>query len=181
MLSAPTSTAPAASSRSISGESCADGASSRMIFEPALVGRPVTSNRFFTANGTPASGPLFFPASISAARLRARSATTSVNELSTGSRSMMRASAASVTLSAETRPAVTAAAISAADAHSVSMSGLEDRRGLGIVRQLLLVDQCGEPERHVEIGAYGGFPRGVDRNAERGRGGIDVGVEMLVL
>jgi len=59
------------------------------------------------------------------------------------------------------------------------MSGFEDRRGLGIVRQLLFADQCGELERHVEIGAYGGFPRGVDRNAERGRSGIDVGVDIL--
>ena len=33
------------------------GGRSRLIFEPARVGRPVMSNRFFTAKGTPASGP----------------------------------------------------------------------------------------------------------------------------
>ena len=33
------------------------GARSRLIFEPARVGRPATSKRFFTAKGTPASGP----------------------------------------------------------------------------------------------------------------------------
>src|SRR5258708_5075369 len=167
MFKAPTSTAPAASSRSISGEWCGLGTSSRLIFEPARVARPVTSNRFLTAKGTPASGPFVLPASISAARLRARSATTSVNALSTGSRSVMRASAASVTLSADTRPAVTAAAMSAAEAHSVSMSGFEDRRGLGIVRQLLLADQRGKLECDFEIGAHGGLPLLLDRNAER--------------
>ena len=52
-------------------------ARSRLIFEPASVGRPAMSNRFFTANGTPASGPGGSPAaqvrSISCAATRARS------------------------------------------------------------------------------------------------------------
>ena len=56
MLSAPTRTAPAASRRSISVASRAAGGASRLIFEPASVGNPAMSNRFFTANGTPASG-----------------------------------------------------------------------------------------------------------------------------
>ena len=58
------------------------------------------------------------------ARLRARSASTSVNELSTGSRAMMRASASSVTWTAETLPAATASAISAALAHDGVHLGL---------------------------------------------------------
>ena len=37
------------------------GAWSRLIFEPASVARPATSNRFLTANGTPASGPSGLP------------------------------------------------------------------------------------------------------------------------
>ena len=51
---------------------------SRLIFEPASVGRPATSNRFLTANGTPASGPSARPSArrvVDGARLgeRARS------------------------------------------------------------------------------------------------------------
>ncbi len=126
MLSAPIRIAPAASSRSISGWSCAAGGSSRLIFEPARVGSPFTSNRFFTAKGTPARGPSFFrfarAASIARARFSARSASTSVNELSTGSRAVMRASASSTTVTAETRPLATAAAISPAVAQPLSKS-----------------------------------------------------------
>ena len=159
MLSAPTRMAPAASSRSISGWSCAAGARSRLIFEPARVGSPFTSNRFFTANGTPASGPRFCrlarAASIARARFTARSASTSVNELSTGSRAVMRARASSTTVTAETRPFATAVAISPAVAQPLSNSALsfEDRRGLGIVRQLLLSHQRGKFECDFEIGA----------------------------
>src|SRR5436190_22371446 len=179
MFSAPSSTAPAASSRSISFWSCAEGASSRLIFDPARVGRPFTSNRFLTANGTPAREPFLFPLSTAAARLRARSTSTSVNELSTGSRCVMRASASSTTAAAETRPAVTAAAISPAVAQAESNcgSGLEDRCGLGIVRQLLLGHKRGELECDIQVGADFALPFRLDRNAERLRGGIDVGVE----
>ena len=42
--------------RPASRRRCAGGRS-RLIFEPARVGSPFTSNRFFTANGAPASGP----------------------------------------------------------------------------------------------------------------------------
>ena len=66
MLSAPTSTAPAASSRAISVASAVAGGRSRLILEPASVARPATSNRFLTANGTPASGPSVRPAARSA-------------------------------------------------------------------------------------------------------------------
>jgi hypothetical protein len=119
MLSAPTSTAPAASSREMSGESRSAGCLSRLIFEPARVARPATSNRFFTANGTPASGPSGAPlarsASSAAARLRARAAVTSVKALSSGSSFLMRASAASTTAAADISPPPTARAISSAE------------------------------------------------------------------
>src|SRR5689334_13625649 len=179
MLSAPTRIAPAASSRSINGWSRVAGGSSRLIFEPARVGNPFTSNRFFTANGTPASAPGFLrlacAASIARARARARSASTSVKALSTGLRAVMRARASSITVTAETRPFVTAAAISPAVAQPLSKagSGLEDRRGLGIVRQLLLADQRGKPERHREMGADFGFPFGLNGDRERRRCGVD--------
>ena len=118
MFSAPTRTAPAASSRSISTASCAAGASSRLIFDPARVGRPLTSNRFFTANGTPARGPTGLPAAIAAstsfARLIARSAVTSVKALSSGLSLAMRASVSATTADARRRPLETACAISAA-------------------------------------------------------------------
>src|SRR3979490_2929712 len=61
MCRAATKTAPAASMRSIKVASRADGLRSRLIFDPARVGRPCTSNRFFTANGTPARGGAFLP------------------------------------------------------------------------------------------------------------------------
>ena len=86
-------------------------ARSRLILEPARVGRPATSNRFLTANGTPASGPSGWPAaraaSIAARAWRARArAVTAVKALSAGSRVAMRASAASTTARALALPAV---------------------------------------------------------------------------
>ena len=63
----------------------AAGGRSRLIFEPARVGRPATSKRFLTANGTPASGPgVRRPraASTAAARASARCPVTAVNALS---------------------------------------------------------------------------------------------------
>src|SRR5580658_9811198 len=72
MLSAPTRMAPAASSRSINAASRAAGGLSRLILEPASVGRPATSNRFLTANGTPASGPAGSPRARRIDRLRAQ-------------------------------------------------------------------------------------------------------------
>ena len=57
-----------------------------VVFEPASVGTPAMSNRFFTANGTPASGPAGSPeahaASTAAAFARARSAVMAVKEFS---------------------------------------------------------------------------------------------------
>src|SRR6185312_294671 len=118
MLRAPTSTAPAASRRAITVASRAAGARSRLIFEPASVGNPSMSNRFLTANGTPASGPSGRPAARAAstalACARARAVTTAVNALSTRSSFAIRASAASVTALALIVPSATAAAISLA-------------------------------------------------------------------
>src|SRR5439155_11053836 len=127
MLSAPTSTAPAVSSRAISVASHAAGAQSRLILEPASVGSPATSNRFLTANGTPASGPSARPSSralsIARAFARARSSSTAVKALSTGLSAAMRASAARTTALALVRPARTAAAISLACAQVLSIRG----------------------------------------------------------
>src|SRR5258706_11579817 len=60
MFSVPTRIAPACSSFLTRKQSSAAGARSRLIFEPASVARPRTSNRFLTANGTPARGPAGF-------------------------------------------------------------------------------------------------------------------------
>jgi len=127
MLRAPTSTAPFASSRAISVASRGAGARSRLILEPASVGSPATSNRFLTANGTPASAPSGWPASRAASIARAlasaRSSSTAVKALSTGLSAAMRASAARTTALALVCPSVTAAAISLACAQAVSIAG----------------------------------------------------------
>jgi hypothetical protein len=49
MLSAPTSTAPAASSLRIAAASALAGVRPRLIFDPASVGSPAMSHRFLTA------------------------------------------------------------------------------------------------------------------------------------
>ncbi len=138
---------------------------------------PATSNRFFTAKGTPASGPSFCfvaaAASIALARARARSAVTAVKALSSGLRVVMRASASSITAAALTLPDATAAAISLAVDHDVSRatgSGREDGRGLGIVRQFKFGDQRRVLERHVEIGLHRRLPFGFHRQPQRARG-----------
>src|ERR1700759_2762369 len=157
MLSAPTSTAPAASIRSIRVASRTAGLRSRLIFEPARVLSPLTSNRFFTANGTPASGPGFLPAAIAAssarAFARARSAVTSVKELRVPSCCAMRASASSVACSAESFPETTALAISEAErvAAAIARSGNKDTGGLGLVGQRELVDEFRQPQRHLQV------------------------------
>src|SRR5689334_924456 len=186
MLSAPTSTAPAASMRSISVASRLAGARSRLIFEPARVGRPATSNRFFTAKGTPASGPTVLPAAMSAsiarALARARSAVTSVKELRMPSCCLMRASAASVASSADILRPATALAISVAVISGLvvmAASGREDRRRLGLVRQREFVDEAGEPQRDFEIGPHRGPPGLLDRQRQRFRYGVDIVVQRL--
>src|SRR6266700_4805015 len=185
MLSAPTSTAPAASMRSISVASRFATDSSRLIFDPARVGRPRTSNRFFTAKGTPASGPTFFPAAIAAsmarALARARSAVTSVKQLRLLSCLAIRASAASQTSSADSLHAATALAMSPADRPSAVMtgSGGKDTGGLSIVRQRKLVDQPPQSQRHIEIGPDGRLPGVLDRKHQGLRDGVDIVVQRI--
>ena len=103
MLSAPTSTAPARSSRRTSSASAFAGAASRSIFEPASVAMPAMSNRFLTAKGTPSSGSSRVrsavaeasEASTCAARRSARSRSTAVKALTRPSVASMRARLAS--------------------------------------------------------------------------------------
>ena len=57
--------------------SCPAGGFSRSIFEPASVTTPVTSKRFFTASGTPPSGPTGVPARRRASTLRAAASASS--------------------------------------------------------------------------------------------------------
>src|SRR5260364_48788 len=181
MLSAPTRTAPAASMRAISVASRAAGARSRLILEPARVGSPSTSNRFFTANGTPASGPTDLPAaiaaSISAALARARSAVTSVKAFSTPSRAAIRDSAASVASLAESLRVATAAAMALA-VMSAGSSG-EDTGRLGFIRQGEFVDQLRHFQRHVEIGADRRTPSLFDRQPQGAPDRVDVVIPWL--
>ena len=120
MLSAPTSTAPAASIRSISVASRGAGARSRLIFEPARVGKALHVEQVLHRErhaGERADDfcPAAIAASIARALARARSAVTSVKELRMALCCAIRASAASVASSAESLPDVTALAISEAD------------------------------------------------------------------
>src|SRR5262252_3050123 len=100
------------------------GVVSRLLLEPATVGMPSTSNKFLTANGTPASGPRLRPwlraRSIAAALARARSTVTVVKALSFRLSRLILASAASVTASALRSPLATACAIFEALAQLIS-------------------------------------------------------------
>src|SRR3984957_9446386 len=182
MLSAPTRTAPAASIRSISVASRGDGLLSRLIFDPARVASPCTSNRFLTANGTPASGPGFFPAvtaaSIACAFERARSAVTSVKALRMGLCFAIRASAASVTASADSLRPATAEAISAADSPSLlsvmAGSGCKATGRLGFIWQREFIDQPRQSQRDLEIGPHRRLPGIHDRQRERVGDGVDI-------
>src|SRR5215475_2810234 len=180
MLSAPTSTAPAASIRSISVASRGARGRSRLIFEPARVEIPFTSNRFFTAKGTPASGPGLLPAATPAstcrALARARSAVTSVKELRTPSCCAMRASADSVASSADILREATALAISEAD-RNMAGSRTEDTGGLALVGQRKLVDEARHAERNFQVEPYGGAPPLLDGEVQRLCNGVDVVVD----
>src|SRR5580693_8697646 len=174
MLSAPTRIAPAASSLSISAASRSAGGRSRLILEPARVGRPATSNRFLTANGTPASAGSFSPlaraASSARARANARRSVTKVKELSSGSRSRIRANVASTIWVALTRPAVMAAAIEAAESQarsSAEVSSMEDWRRLGIVRQAKFVDQRRVAQDQTQIERDAVVPGRIECQTER--------------
>src|SRR5712664_2600816 len=173
--------------RSIKVASRADGGRSRLIFDPARVGSPCTSNRFFTANGTPASGPGLLPAAMAAstarALVRARSAVTSVKQFSTGSCLAIRASAASVALRADILRLTTASAISEADRSSgfpiMAISGCKDTGGLGFVRQREFIDQPRQPQRHLEIGPHRRLPGILDRQRQGLRYSVDIGIQRI--
>src|SRR5262249_16290962 len=102
-------------------------------------------------------------------------------------RAAMRASAASITSAAPTRPAANAAAISAADAQARSMRAsdatsamslrLEYRRRVGFVGQRKLGDYRGKPQGQLEISPHCRLPGGIDRQLEHARRGGDVVVE----
>src|SRR5450631_4430572 len=187
MLSAPTSTAPAASIRSISVASRFAAARSRLIFEPARVGNPCTSNRFLTAKGTPASGPALFPAAMAASMLRAlaraRSAVTSVKAFKTGLCLAIRASAASTTPSADNLRLATPCAISAEVSPSLSAvmvsSGCKDTGGLGFVGQCEFIHQPRQPQRYLEIGFDRRLPGILDRQCQRPGDGFDVVIKRI--
>ena len=187
MLSAPTSTAPAASMRSTSVASRDDGARSRLIFDPARVGRPFTSNRFFTANGTPASGPTFCPAAIAAstarALARARSAVTSVKEFRMGSCLAIRANAASVASSAVILRPATACAISWAESPSeftvIALSGCVDTGRLGFVGQWEFIDQPCQSQRYFQVRPHRGSPGILNRQRKGACDGVDIIVKRI--
>src|SRR5579871_3999637 len=185
MLSAPTSTAPAASIRSIRVASRLAGRPSRLIFDPARVASPFTWNRFFTAKGTPASGPTLWPAAIAAstarALARARSAVTSVKAFSTLLCCLIRARVASITFSAESFLAATALVICSADAAPELMAGSsgEDTGRLGFVRQFKFVDEPRQSQRHVQIGAHRRLPGVLDRQAQRLADGVDILIQRI--
>jgi hypothetical protein len=138
MLSAPTSTAPAASSRCTSTASCEAAGLSRSIFEPASVGRPATSNRFFTAKGTPSSGSARVASpsgeasawSSAAARLRARPPVTSVKALTRVSVKAMRARLACTSALTLTEPARTALAMAEASFNNRASAFIACPRGI---------------------------------------------------
>src|SRR6202030_2726352 len=187
MLSAPTRTAPAASIRSISVASRVDGLLSRLIFDPARVASPCTSNRFLTANGTPASEPGFFPdaiaASIARAFARARSAVTSVKAFRMESCFAIRASAPSVTASADSLRPATADAISAADSPSLfsimARSGCKDTGRLGFIWQREFIDQPRQSQRDLEIGPHRRLPGIHDRQRQHFGGGVDIVIQRI--
>ncbi len=127
ILSAPTRTAPAASSFSINGHLLRR----RISAIDLRAGNSRDSRRrqrtFSTGKGTPASGPGFYSlraASIALARSRARSAVTAVNAFSVGSRSLIRANASLTTAVAVVWLDATPAAISLAVDHAVSTSAV---------------------------------------------------------
>src|SRR5437867_4586150 len=181
MLRQPTSTAPARRSPATAAASCSADGRSRLIREPASVVTPATSNRFFTAKGTPARGPASPPPaitrSIRSASASARSPRRVVKQLRVGSRLAIRSSAAATTARAEPRRAATAPAISSAEAPSSRTligSWTEDRRGLDVAGQGKLHEQ---PRRGQETGqdlGDGGTALGLDREPDERGALLDV-------
>jgi hypothetical protein len=108
MLSAPTSTAPAACMRCTSMASAVAAGSPLRTLLPARVVMPSMSNRFFTAYGMPASEGSTSPrarlASMARASRVARSKVPSVKALTRGSVTSMRAMQCSSASSASISP-----------------------------------------------------------------------------
>src|SRR5258705_9086752 len=182
MLSVPTRMAPACSSRLISVASCVAGARSRLIFEPARVARPLTSNRFLTPKGTPASGPrgslASRAASMAAAFLRAGLASTVVKALRPGLCRAIRSSVTSRTSRARC-PFLMAAAIAQALDQSMRASGPKHRCGLGVVRQLGLRHLRAVKQDDSQVLTHSRQPGGLDLEIERLRGRADKIVERV--
>ena len=131
---------------------------SRLIFEPARVGRPVTSNRFFTANGTPASGHRLALRTRRIDRAGALHRALRQHVSERVEHRIARRNARERILDNGNRrdaPLRDRRGDLAGLAQPLSNStlGFEDRRGLGIVRQLLLSHERGKFECDLEIGA----------------------------
>src|SRR5262249_41794621 len=164
MLSAPTSTAPVDSSRAISVASRLAGARSRLIFEPASVGSPAMSNKFLTANGTPASAPTnrppFARSASSAAALRGALLGDG------GERKRQRQSRSRAPKRCPLERAL-------------GQLGREDGRQLGVVRQREIREQGRERERHFEIGFDRALPCRLELKIKRLRPRVDEAVERV--
>ena len=95
-----------------------------------------------------------------------------MKELSSGSRSRMRSSAASMTLLALTLPFLTAAAMSAAPLHinvSADVLSMEDRRRFGIVGQIERIDARCVVQHQAEMEFHILAPCRIDCQTERPR------------
>jgi len=181
MLRQPTRTAPARRSAATAAASRSAGGRSRLIRDPASVVTPATSNRFFTANGTPARGPGSRPhaidRSIRSASESARSESTAVKQFSAPSRLPIRSSAAAATARAETRREATAPAISSAEAAPSGRligSRTEGRRGLDVVGQGKFREQSRGGEAPDEDLGDRGAALGLDREPKQRGQPLDV-------
>jgi hypothetical protein len=161
--------------RSISVASRADGVRSRFDLRPGAGARPFTSKRFFTANGTPASGPTLSPAAI-AASTRAGFRTRAIGG-DVGERVQHRIMSGNtrqcgfVASSADNLRAATACAVASAESPSVfvimaTSRGVDTGR-LGFIRQRELIDQPRQPQRHFEVRPHGRPPGFLDRQRQR--------------
>ena len=114
---------------------------------------------------------------------RARSAVTSVKEFKTGLCLAIRASAASVTASAEIFRPATACAMSEADKPSrvavMARSRCKDTGRLGFVRQRELVHQPRQPQRYLEIGLDRRLPGILDRQRQSFGDGVDIIIKRI--
>ena len=117
VLVLPTTTQPAARSRSTSGESLAAGSPSAYAAEPFVVTKPAASSRSLTASGTPASAPTSSPpamrASIASASASADSPSTATKAPISASYRSIRSRAACTISRADMARAATCWAISA--------------------------------------------------------------------